>query len=60
VTPVRNAVGWRERFARLRGAPIDRDLSRFDAALAAIAGFERELLWGLVERFLRKPPPRRH
>jgi preprotein translocase subunit SecA len=40
---IRNPVTLRQRIDRLRGVPIDFDLSRYDAPLAAIAALEPEL-----------------
>jgi preprotein translocase subunit SecA len=42
-TTVRNRVGWRDRLARLRGTPVERDLSSYDAALAEINRLEAQL-----------------
>ena len=41
--PLRNRSGWRERLARLQGAPVARDLTRYDAALEEISDMEGEL-----------------
>jgi preprotein translocase subunit SecA len=40
---VRNPIGLRDRLDRLRGSPVDLDLSRYDGRLAEVAELETEL-----------------
>ena len=49
---VRNAMGLRERWARLQGSPVEYDLGPYDTALAAIGAHEPGLQ-GLDEAALR-------
>jgi preprotein translocase subunit SecA len=65
--PVRNPIGLRQRLDRLRGVPVDLDLSAYDAPLAAIGAAEEELrrladgdlqarMWGLRDQALAGAP----